>query len=651
MFFPKAMSEIELIVPAGDLVNVTRTLGGRGVFHQVEAGGIGGDREHQQQDGWSESAAAYAALERRVQALGQNLGVESTAVQPGGGGELVDVDRARRLIEVIEREVRTVSDRLSEISRSLDTLRAHKRQLEAVVDVDLDIRTVQESRYLLSMLGTMPAANVGRLQSSLARVPHVFLTMREDSHRPVVWIGGTTGNRDVFERATRSAYFEALALPSGYEGSPREVIQWIDAEMARGERQLEDHRAALRALAAKHTGSLSQLAWDTHASRALAEAILKFGRLRHTYVIVGWVPTEALEGLLARIRQISKDTIVEASGVTRSGDRRNVPVALQSSRLLMPFQMLVTTYARPKYGEVDPTWLIALTFPLLFGAMFGDVGHGLMLAALGVLLMSRKVKRLRGLAGLGGLITVCGTAAVVFGFLYGSIFGFEHVLHAAWLQPAEDPLPILMFAIGAGVVLLSIGFLIGIFNAFVSRDWAHLAFGHGGIAAALLYWSLLGLFGSMAGLLPAPWQLFAVIAAVTGLMIMFSAVLIRLVERERPLIEGGAGTYAIQAPMELFETVISFLSNSLSYVRVGAFAIAHGVLSSVVFLLAEMLSPGHGIGYWIIVSLGNIVIVLYEGLIVGIQAMRLSYYEFFSKFFAGGGMRFEPLSLLRRQDA
>jgi V/A-type H+-transporting ATPase subunit I len=219
------------------------------------------------------------------------------------------------------------------------------------------------------------------------------------------------------------------------------------------------------------------------------------------------------------------------------------------------------------------------------------------------------------------------------------------------LHPGEDPLSILTFAIGAGLVLLSMAFLIGIFNSIVSHDWAHLAFGHGGIAAALLYWSLLGLAGSLAGLIHLPAQLLAAVAAIAGLMIMFSGVLIRLVEGERPLIEGGVGTYAIQAPMELFETVISFLSNSLSYVRVGAFAIAHVVLSSVVFLLGEMLSPGHGVGYWTVVCIGNVGIVVYEGLIVGIQAMRLSYYEFFSKFFAGGGMRFEPLSLLGRQDA
>lgn len=645
MFFPKAMSELELIVPAADLVRVTKILGGRGVFHQVEAGPIGGEKERQRVDSWSESATGYAGLERRLQSLLQTLGLEIEAAPTPDATDLADLNLARTQVEAVEQEARSLADRVGQITKSLETLRAHKHQLATILDIDLDVKVVKDSKYLLSMLGTMPAANVGRLQSSLARVPHLLLTMREDPHRPVIWIGGTTSNRDVFERATRSGYFEALALPAGYQGTPREVIQGIDAEIAKGERELEEHRAALRTLAKKHSASLSDLAWEIHAGRSLAEAVLKFGRLRHTYVIVGWVPTQSMEDLLRRIRNASKDTIIEATGVNRVGDRRNVPVALQSSRLLRPFQTLVTTYARPKYGEIDPTLLIALTFPLLFGAMFGDVGHGLVLIALGALLSSRRVKALRGMAGLGGLIVACGLVATVFGFLYGSIFGFEHVLHAAWLQPGEDPISILTVAIGAGVVLLSIAFLLGILNSIVSRDWAHLLFGHGGIAGAVLYWSFLGLGGAYFRLLPLPWQPFAIIAGVAGVMIMFSGALIRLVERERPLIEGGIGTYAIQAPMELFETVISLLSNSLSYVRIGAFAIAHVVLSSVVFLLAEMLSPGHGVGYWLVVTIGNIGIILYEGLIVGIQAMRLSYYEFFSKFFSGGGMRFEPLSL------
>jgi len=123
---------------------------------------------------------------------------------------------------------------------------------------------------------------------------------------------------------------------------------------------------------------------------------------------------------------------------------------------------------------------------------------------------------------------------------------------------------------------------------------------------------------------------------------MFSEVFRNLMEGHRPLIEGGIGTYAIQAPMELFETVISFLSNTLSYVRVGAFAVAHGGLSLAIFSLA---GTQPDLGFWITILIGNIFIVGFEGLIVGIQTMRLHYYEFLGKFFTGGGMRFEPLAL------
>jgi V/A-type H+-transporting ATPase subunit I len=112
------------------------------------------------------------------------------------------------------------------------------------------------------------------------------------------------------------------------------------------------------------------------------------------------------------------------------------------------------------------------------------------------------------------------------------------------------------------------------------------------------------------------------------------------------LIDGGIGTYVIQAGVELFEVVISFLSNTLSFVRVGAFAVAHGGLSAAIFILAELVGGGgHGFGYWAVVIIGNLFIVGFEGLIVGIQTMRLHYYELLGKFFTGGGMRFEPLTL------
>lgn len=645
MFFPKAMTELELIVPSKDLLGVMKVISGHGVFHQTDSNYPALNSANGGPNTWQDKAAAYAALERRVQAVMQTLGIQEAPPPSTDFQNVVELDTVTPTLERIEAEVKQTTDALSDAQRRRDELQSNLRQLEPVAGIDLNVASLRKSHYLTSMLGLMPAANVSRLQTSLARVPHTFLILRQDSQKPVVWLAGTQSNADVIERAARSAYLEPLALPEGFEGTPNQIIESLNRELGELRQRIDQLQSKLAELGRTHREELLTLLWEVHASRTLTDAIVRFGQLRHTYVMVGWVPADELETLTRRLKFASKETIIETIPTSRHGDNRNVPVALQNSKFLRPFQLLVTTYARPRYGELDPTWLIALTFPLLFGAMFGDVGHGLLLAGLGALVSSRKVKALNSLASLGGLIVVCGLMATVFGFLYGSLFGYEDILPALWLRPSHDPLTILGVAVGAGVILLTLGFLIGMFNAIVSRDWPHLIFGHNGIAGFVLYWSFIGAIASTLKKIPLPVQLFVVLAIVAAFMIMFSDVFIRLMEGERPLIEGGIGIFAIQAFMEVFEAVITFLSNTLSYIRIGAFAIAHGVLSLVVFLLAGLVGPKFGVGYWIVVVIGNIFIVGFEGLIVGIQAMRLSYYEFFSKFFTGGGMRFEPLTL------
>jgi V/A-type H+-transporting ATPase subunit I len=276
------------------------------------------------------------------------------------------------------------------------------------------------------------------------------------------------------------------------------------------------------------------------------------------------------------------------------------------------------------------------------------------------------------LQSLGLLIAYCGASAAIFGVLYGSVFGFEgehfehafHTeLHPLWVSPLHDTLPVLGIAIDVGIVILIVAYLLAIFNQIRSRETAHLIFGHTGLVGFALYISFLGLLGMAVKALqlpiipqiavgisniPLPWT---ILALIFGLGIMFSEVLINLFEGHRPVIEahgiGGCIMYLVQAFMDLFETLISQLSNTLSFVRVGAFAIAHGGVSMAIFALAgEELD----FGYWMTVVLGNIFIIGFEGLIVGIQTMRLNYYEFLGKFFKGGGTRFEPLAVAPSQE-
>ena len=658
MFFPQEMTSLELIIPEKDLLAVTNVLAGQGVFHQVDASHLGSRDKTDNADSWKERASTYATMERQILLAMQALDVEEGTPPKSEGLTVAAIDEIRPVIEQIEQSVKEITGQLVANQKRREQLEENINELEPVADIDLDLGVLRNPRYIHSILGTMPVSNLERLETSLSRTPSVLLTLREERNNAVVWLTGASGNADILDRAARSAYLNPFDFKGTPQGTPSEIIKSLNAEIADTQKKIEKQKEEIAQLRSKYVGQLQSLLWSARTSRMLADAMAHYGKLKYTYLIVGWIPSARLATLTEQLKRASNNIIIETTSSKRGNAGQNVPVSLQNPGILNPFQMLTTTYARPLYKEIDPTVLITITFPLLFGAMFGDVGHGLLLAILGGIIASKRVPALRGMAGLGSIVLICGLVATMFGFLYGSIFGFEDVLPESpffskliWIQPIHHITDILFVAIGAGIVLLSIGFLLNIYNAWVAQDWARLFFDPNGLAGLLLYWSLLGFAGSLAvpGF-PVPSSIFLVLAIIGGVAVMFSEFFKHLVEGHQPLIEGGIGMFLFQSGVELFEKLISLFSNSMSYVRVGAFAVAHAGLSGAFFVLAALVDGSHGIGYWIVLLIGNIFIVGFEGLIVGIQTMRLHYYEFFSKFFTGGGAPFEPLTPLRVEE-
>src|SRR5215217_587786 len=662
MFFPEAMTEVELIVPSKDLMAVTKVLGNHGVFHQIDSTYLG--LENLGPNTWQEKAAAYSPLERRIQVIMQNLNLEEKYVGTSNVDSISDLEPLQSAVDRIEAEVKQVSDQLAAEKKNLEQLESQLHQLEPIADANANVGALRNSTYMHSVLGILPAENVSRLETSLARVPHAFFTLREDPKKPVVWILGPRSNADVIDRAVKSAYLNPLTLPEEFEGSPAEITQSLRKAIEVSKQKISEFNSALAKLAGTHQQELYRLLWDVHVTRLIADAIARFGQLRHTYVVVGWVPSAAFESLMGRLKQASKEILVEARQIEPAGRHANVPVALRNPGALQPFELLVNTYARPRYEEIDPTVLVAITFPLLYGAMFGDVGHGLVLAAIGWFLSRR--------SALGGLLVACGLSGAIFGFLYGSIFGFEEVLphhpffgRFFWMSPIHDVLAILQVAIGAGIVLLITAHVVNLYNAARSGDWGRFFFDSNGLAGLVLYLSFLVILGSVAASLftgdsflpPVLLEIGRIGIVVTIAKILFVVGLFLATIFSHPLqhwmetghfeVEGGWGMFAIQSAAEVLEKFISMLSNTLSYVRVGAFAIVHAGFTGAVFVIARLVGGGaeSGFGYWTVVVLGNLFVIGLEGFIVTIQTMRLHYYEFFSKFFRGGGSPYEPLTL------
>jgi V/A-type H+-transporting ATPase subunit I len=646
MFYPQEMSEIEIVVPAKDLLPVTKALSGQGVFSQQDVNYLGSEKESAQENLWQEKSAQYSLLERRLQSIFQSLGMHDSTPTQQDYGDLVDIEASEKTINAIESIVKNAIDQINSLNKQIEHWQNLIQQISPISDIDLDISKLRNSRYLVSTLGMMPPEQIGRLKESLNRIPYVFYTLSQKGQKAVVFIATSRDNEEMFQRATRAGFLDPISLPDNQTGTPAEIIHSANDEITSCAAKIAELTKSLEATHQEKHTELVDLLWKVRCSRMMTAAILHYGKLKYTYIIVGWVYSSQVDSLKAKIKAVSKDALIETRVAPRVKEASEVPIALNNPGLIRPFQMLVKTYAVPKYGELDPTPLVAILFPVLFGAMFGDVGHGLILAILGGIVTSKKVKAFRGLASLGPIVLACGILSMIFGFLYGSIFGYEEVLRPLWMQPGKNIMTILIITIAGGMVVLSLGFLLNIFNALRVKDWSLAFFNHNGVIGLVLYWSLIGLvLSALVPAFPLPANIFVITAIIGALGMMFSDVFIRLIEGHRPLIEGGFAMFFVQAFFELFETVISYLSNSLSFVRVGAFAVAHGNLAAVFFILAQMVDPSKGIGYWIMYLVGLLFIVGFEGLIVGIQTMRLTYYEIFGKFFTGGGKQFEPLSL------
>jgi len=649
MFRPQTMSKIEMAVPERDIMPVTEALATLGVIHLTPITYPGGGRLIHRAEDWRKQAASFTALERRILAVMESLGVDEGR-PPREAPQPIGSEAAQIEVERLEREVQAPIRALEEGQRRLAQLQRRLSQLESIAWLEVDLDTLRSLRYIYVVLGTMPIANMRRLETSLESVPSVLVTLQRQERLATVALFGTRRDAEILERAARSAYLNPFSLPEGHRGTPAEAIAALRPDIESARQYVAECQTVIDYLHQARAQRLRQLLWRVRVSHTLVETITNYDRLRYTYLVGGWVPASQVPALQRKIRQTSDRVLVEVNTPRRQEADNLIPVALHNPPIVRAFQTLVTNYGYPRYVEMDPTLVVMLTFPLVFGIMFGDVGHGSLLALLGLLLASRKVRALRGFSALGVVVLICGIMAMIFGFLYGSVFGFEKVLEPLLMHPLENVMGLLLITIGIGVVLLSLGMVCNIVNAALARRWGHLLFDHHGLAGLIFYWSLLGLAASaFTNNLPVSPVPFAALTLISGLAVTFSQVLERLVEGHQPLIESGLATYLIQAPIELFETLMGLLSNTLSYVRMGAFAVAHGSLCMVIFIMAEIISQTHGVGYWVVVALGNLFVLGFEGMVVGIQTLRLEYYELFSKFFSGGGTPYRPLTLIPKE--
>jgi V/A-type H+-transporting ATPase subunit I len=406
------------------------------------------------------------------------------------------------------------------------------------------------------------------------------------------------------------------------------------------ESEIQNYREMPGRYAAENRFELEKLYGAVYTGERIRSLCRLGGELSGMTVLAGWMPQSNYGEVVQAVEKKAPHTLVMAEyGDVLEREGNELPTLLHNYPLVRRFQEIVRLYSLPSYSELDPTFVVAVSFCLFFGFMFGDVGHGLALI-LGTYFLERKKIMGRSIAS---VMKIAGASSVLFGFLYGSVFGSEGLIPPLWLSPMEDVNQILPVSIGVGIVFLTIGICFKIQNAARKGEWGEVLFSPEGMAGLLFYWLAVAQAVAITGDDPEmafDGDIFIAIMVTLFAVMIFGNGIAKYFFHDDVVDEGGAVHV-----FSVFHAMLSFVSNTASFVRLAAFALNHAGLSGAVFMLARMVEgvPAGQLYYAIVLLLGHLVIIGLEGMIVFIQTLRLEYYEFFGKFYRGGGREFMPV--------
>lgn len=518
-----------------------------------------------------------------------------------------------------------VSDRAAKIQEERHRQAVMRESYARLQGLELDLSRLFLPDSLLDVrIGTMPVGNVARLKESLGLAGYVLTVFDKHENQAFAVAAGPKGGE--VAGLLSQAGWRDMVIPDELRTQLEAARQYLQEEGEQLQAALEANQNMLVDYLARHGERIREARLQLILARPLAEAaqtgVRGQGQLA---VFTGWVPRAGLETLRESLEKRFHGRYLSDIRYPDMIHGAQVPTLVHYPAWLRPFVPLVRSYGLPRYGEFDPTLPFALGYLLLFGAMFGDVGHGAIIVLL-FLALGRYLKQLRWVGVAAGL------TSMLFGGLYGSVFGYEDLIEPLWLSPMHDPTHLLTVAVGLGATFIVLTLLASIYN-YLNRG--HLASALGaanGVAGLLFYVGALAGGASMAGL--ADWGLAAALLALAGL----AGVAIHTgMETHSPW-----GERIMVTAIETLETGINLFANTLSFMRVAAFSLNHVALAMAVFALAEGLGQ---MGQGITLLLGNTIIIVLEGGIVAIQAIRLMYYEGFSRFFSGDGVEFAPLRL------
>ena len=560
-------------------------------------------------------------------------------------------ERAESILKEAESHLTELRGQRAELSEEREKTVKSLKNIEPFLGLKFEVHRLLEFRYVKYRFGRISREYFDKFERYVYdTLDTIFYKCSSDEE--YVWgvYFVPASMADQIDAVYASMHFEHIFLPDEYEGTPSQAQLALEERIADLDRQLADLDQRITAVVSDRVDELAG-AMQFLEKRSASFDIRKFAALTKEkdnvfYILCGWMPEKQADAFQKEIEDDEKTFVVVED------DHDNIfstpPTKLKNPKVFRPFEMYVKMYGLPAYNELDPTMFVALTYAFIFGAMFGDVGQGLVLLLGGLFLYKKK-----GM-DLAAIIASAGVFSTFFGFMYGSFFGFEDTLiKHIWLKPKEAmmTLPVIgqmntvfVVAIVFGMFLILTAMILHIIVCVRNHDAEGTWFDTNGVAGFLFYGFLVAsLILVMSGHTLPGVAILVIILGLPLLAMAFKEPLGAWLEKKKAKFDDGIPMYLVQTFFEMFEVLLSFFSNTLSFVRIGAFAVSHAAMMEVVLMLAGFTEGGSG--NWLIIVLGNAFVCAMEGLIVGIQVLRLEYYELFSRFYKGTGHAFHPYEL------
>lgn len=552
--------------------------------------------------------------------------------------------------DALHTEITKIYDELSHIRERIDTLEQEKKRLdsmsilEGIYEDAVDFKQLNALEFFDIKFGTLSKENMERLIRNYDNIYAAVMHVGKKGTQEIYVIVSMKELSLENDRILRSVYFEEVELLEEYLDTPSKMLHKINERLLIVNQELEGLH--MRAEVYDETyGNRIKICYAHLMLELKIERMKKLLAVTNNYVYIsGWVSEADLPEIELSFESYDNEIVLAETDLSEVSAKLKPPTKLRNHWLFKPFETLVYMYGTPSYTEVDPTAFVGMAYMFLFGAMFGDLGQGLLLVLFGWL-MTRKNKA----NPYGGILKRIGLFSMVFGFFYDSLFGYEHVIskifpeHLAekmFLRPIEHINEVLLLAVVTGLIFLMISYGYSIVNKLKNNDLKEGVFGRNGITGVVLFLSILLLAGGqLLGWQMIPTTLLKVLIGASVLVMVIREPLANAIQKKKPLYHETPSAYYVESGFELLETFLGMLSNSVSFIRVGAFALNHVGLFMAFHTIASLM--GSAMGEVTMFIVGNALVIGLEGLIVLIQGLRLVYYEMFSKYYEGEGMAFE----------